>query len=107
MRPHPERAAFLRDLVAEAVERDWLALWFRSWTGIRFCRELDLPPFQGKEGLRGPGWIPFRKDHVGQTLMFRTGRGAADGLQEVHFLRGDQPHKNRLPNRDSPVFTWP
>ena len=101
----PERAAFLRDFVlAEAVERDWLALWFLELDGYPVSAKLDFR-YEGKEVFFMSGMDPaFRKDHVGQTLMFHTIREAfADGLQEVHFLRGDQPHKNRLPNRDSPV----
>jgi CelD/BcsL family acetyltransferase involved in cellulose biosynthesis len=100
----PQRAPFLHDFVAQAAERGWLALWFLELDGRPVSAKLDFR-FGGKEIFFQSGMDPaFRQDHVGLTLMFHTIREAcADGLQEVHFLRGDQPHKDRLPNRDDPV----
>jgi dTDP-4-amino-4,6-dideoxygalactose transaminase/CelD/BcsL family acetyltransferase involved in cellulose biosynthesis len=100
------REAFHRDFASCALERGWLRLWFveldgepvATWYGFRFG---------GVESSyqtgRDPAW---RRSSVGLVLLAHAIRQALEeGVREYRFLRGDEPYKRRLANRDPGLET--
>ncbi len=100
----PARAPFLHDVARRMLEHGRLALWLLELDGEPVAAQFNLR-YARTEVAFMPGMNPaFRPDHAGIVLTYHAIReAAAAGMDEVRLLRGDQPYKDKLPNRDHPV----
>jgi CelD/BcsL family acetyltransferase involved in cellulose biosynthesis len=93
-----QRAAFLQDFSRQALARGWLQLWFLELDRRPVAANLDFR-FAGVQSAFQIAMEPAMRNQVGVAVTFHAIREAiADGADEFRFLRGSQPHKNRLPN---------
>ena len=101
-----DREGFHREISASALERGWLALWFIELDGRAVAGNLHFR-YEGIEHSYQTGRDEqFEEVNAGVALVTQTVRAAADeGIDEFHFLHGDQEFKRRLATDDRPVET--